>query len=54
MVDPGEKVSLTLQREFSEEALNSLAVSPSERAKILERITSLFKSAGFMVSSRRI
>lgn len=52
MVDPGEKVSLTLQREFSEEAMNSLAVSPSERAKIHERITNLFKSAGFTVSRR--
>lgn len=49
MVDPGEKLSLTLQREFSEEALNSLAVSPAERAKIHERITRLFKSSGFMV-----
>lgn len=49
MVDPGEQVSLTLQREFSEEALNSLAVPPSERAKIHERITKLFKSPGFQV-----
>lgn len=52
MVDPGEQVSLTLQREFSEEALNSLAVPPSERAKILERISKLFKSPGFQVSNR--
>ncbi|XP_068193768.1 ADP-ribose pyrophosphatase, mitochondrial isoform X2 [Antennarius striatus] len=49
MVDAGEQVSLTLQREFSEEALNSLAVPPSERAKIHERITKLFKSKGFLV-----
>ncbi|XP_029914112.1 ADP-ribose pyrophosphatase, mitochondrial [Myripristis murdjan] len=49
MVDPGELVSLTLQREFSEEALNSLAASPAERAKIHERITKLFKSPGFQV-----
>lgn len=49
MVDPGEQVSLTLQREFSEEALNSLAVSPSEREKIHGRITKLFKSVGFQV-----
>lgn len=53
MVDAGEKVSLTLQREFSEEALNSLAVSPAEKAKIHERITNLFQSNGFMVGSRR-
>ncbi|KAM9780136.1 ADP-ribose pyrophosphatase, mitochondrial, partial [Neosynchiropus ocellatus] len=49
MVDPGEKVSLTLQREFSEEALNSLQVSPAEREKINERIRNLFKSSGFQV-----
>nr|XP_019958608.1 PREDICTED: ADP-ribose pyrophosphatase, mitochondrial isoform X1 [Paralichthys olivaceus] len=49
MVDSGEQVSLTLQREFAEEALNSLSVSPSEKAKIYERITKLFKSTGFPV-----
>lgn len=49
MVDPGEQVSLTLQREFSEEALNSLAVSEAERAKIHDHITKLFKSSGFQV-----
>ncbi|XP_073350270.1 ADP-ribose pyrophosphatase, mitochondrial [Pagrus major] len=49
MVDPGEQVSLTLQREFSEEALNSLAVPTVEKAKIQERITNLFKSPGFQV-----
>ncbi|KAM9394081.1 ADP-ribose pyrophosphatase, mitochondrial [Pholidichthys leucotaenia] len=49
MVDAGEQVSLTLQREFSEEALNSLSVSPAERAKIHERIIKLFKSPGFQV-----
>ncbi|XP_036945733.1 ADP-ribose pyrophosphatase, mitochondrial isoform X1 [Acanthopagrus latus] len=49
MVDPGEQVSLTLQREFSEEAMNSLVVPPAERAKIHERITKLFKSPGFQV-----
>ncbi|XP_030590777.1 ADP-ribose pyrophosphatase, mitochondrial [Archocentrus centrarchus] len=49
MVDPGEQVSLTLQREFSEEALNSLSASPEDRAKIQERITNLFKSSGFEV-----
>ncbi|KAI4891695.1 hypothetical protein NFI96_033338 [Prochilodus magdalenae] len=49
MVDPGELVSLTLQREFSEEALNSLQASPQEREKIHERITRLFNSPGFQV-----
>ncbi|XP_004071576.1 ADP-ribose pyrophosphatase, mitochondrial [Oryzias latipes] len=49
MVDPGEQVSLTLQREFSEEALNSLAIPTSEREKIHERITELFSCNGFQV-----
>ncbi|XP_037112925.1 ADP-ribose pyrophosphatase, mitochondrial isoform X1 [Syngnathus acus] len=49
MVDPGEQVSLTLQREFSEEALNSLGVPPLEKSKIHERITQLFKSSGYEV-----
>ncbi|KAF6734510.1 ADP-ribose pyrophosphatase, mitochondrial [Oryzias melastigma] len=49
MVDPGEQVSLTLQREFSEEALNSLTVPPSDREKIYERITKLFSSNGSQV-----
>ncbi|XP_061567991.1 ADP-ribose pyrophosphatase, mitochondrial isoform X2 [Cololabis saira] len=49
MVDPGEQVSLTLQREFSEEALNSLSVPESERAQIHQRITKLFSSPGFQV-----
>nr|XP_046270307.1 ADP-ribose pyrophosphatase, mitochondrial [Scatophagus argus] len=49
MVDPGEQVSLTLQREFSEEALNSLAIPQSEKARIHECITKLFKSPGFQV-----
>ncbi|XP_074551848.1 ADP-ribose pyrophosphatase, mitochondrial [Halichoeres trimaculatus] len=49
MVDAGEQVSLTLQREFSEEALNSLSLQPAERAKIHDRITKLFKSPGFQV-----
>lgn len=51
MVDPGEQVSLTLQREFSEEALNSLSASPLEKEEILKRITKLFKSSGFQVSN---
>ncbi|KAG7249653.1 hypothetical protein CRUP_008925 [Coryphaenoides rupestris] len=42
-------VSLTLQREFSEEALNSLTLPAAERAKTHEHITELFKSAGYQV-----
>uniref|UniRef100_A0A674BYR2 Nudix (nucleoside diphosphate linked moiety X)-type motif 9 n=1 Tax=Salmo trutta TaxID=8032 RepID=A0A674BYR2_SALTR len=44
MVDPEELVSLTLQREFSEEALNSLAASSQDREQIHEHITQLFNS----------
>ncbi|MCI4384899.1 hypothetical protein PGIGA_G00044020 [Pangasianodon gigas] len=49
MVDPGELVSQTLQREFSEEALNSFQACPEERKKIYERISKLFSSPGFQV-----
>ncbi|KAK2833695.1 hypothetical protein Q5P01_017584 [Channa striata] len=49
MVDPGEQVSLTLQREFSEEAMNSLSASTAGRAEIHKRITNLFNSPGFQV-----
>ncbi|XP_048847704.1 ADP-ribose pyrophosphatase, mitochondrial [Brienomyrus brachyistius] len=49
MVDPGERVSLTLQREFSEEALNSLAASPQQRALLRQRIDKLFSSPGLQV-----
>lgn len=49
MVDPGELVSLTLQREFSEEAMNSLQASPLEQKKIHERITLLFSTSGVQV-----
>uniref|UniRef100_A0A3B5MWS7 ADP-ribose pyrophosphatase, mitochondrial n=1 Tax=Xiphophorus couchianus TaxID=32473 RepID=A0A3B5MWS7_9TELE len=44
MVDPGEQVSLTLQREFSEEALNSLSLKQSEKEDIHKRIQKLFGS----------
>ncbi|XP_062875070.1 ADP-ribose pyrophosphatase, mitochondrial [Trichomycterus rosablanca] len=49
MVDPGELVSLTLQREFSEEAMNSLQASPQEQKRIHERITQLFSTSGVQV-----
>ncbi|XP_063076705.1 ADP-ribose pyrophosphatase, mitochondrial [Engraulis encrasicolus] len=47
MVDPGECVSATLMREFSEEALNSL-VTPN-KAELHTRITQLFDSPGLQV-----
>ncbi|XP_061081300.1 ADP-ribose pyrophosphatase, mitochondrial isoform X1 [Conger conger] len=49
MVDPGEVVTLTLQREFSEEALNSLKASPKEKGRLQERINLLFRSPGLQV-----
>lgn len=51
MVDPAEQVSLTLQREFSEEALNSLSLKQSEKEDIHKRIQKLFGSAGFQVGN---
>ena len=41
MVDSGEQVSLTLKREFGEEALNSLELEEKEHTK--EAIENLFK-----------
>ena len=42
MVDPGDTVSATLKKEFGEEAMNSLEVSPDEKKKIEEQINQLF------------
>ncbi len=42
MVDAGESVSVTLKREFSEEALNSLEASPEEKERIEAAIHDLF------------
>ena len=42
MVDAGENVSVTLKREFSEEALNALEATPEERKRIETSITDLF------------
>ncbi|KAH9525249.1 ADP-ribose pyrophosphatase, mitochondrial [Bulinus truncatus] len=44
MVDPGEEVSETLRREFGEEALNSLKLSPDETQKMLETLDEFFHS----------
>ncbi|XP_078277198.1 ADP-ribose pyrophosphatase, mitochondrial-like isoform X2 [Rhinoraja longicauda] len=48
MVDPGEKVSATLRREFGEETLNSLELPEAERQRVKELIDHLFQ-AGEMV-----
>lgn len=42
MVDPGESVSLTLKREFGEEALNSEGVSAEEKEAIEAQVHKLF------------
>lgn len=42
MVDPGEEVSLTLKREFGEEAMNSEGVSAEEKAAIEAQVAKLF------------
>ena len=42
MVDPGEAVSVTLKREFSEEAMNTLQANDAERDQIEQRIHNLF------------
>ncbi|XP_071942447.1 transient receptor potential cation channel subfamily M member-like 2 isoform X2 [Antedon mediterranea] len=44
MVEPGQKVSETLKREFSEEALGQLSKSEEERAEIGEHIKTLFSN----------
>lgn len=43
MVEAGEKVSLTIKREFGEEAMNYLEASDEEKNKIIEAIDDLFK-----------
>ncbi|XP_047491843.1 ADP-ribose pyrophosphatase, mitochondrial-like [Penaeus chinensis] len=42
MVDPGEKVSVTLQREFQEEALNFLEMTSEQKSKATEELKELF------------
>jgi len=42
MVDPGEKVSVTLKREFMEEALNSEELSEAKQNELHEKLKELF------------
>ena len=42
-MDPGEVISVTLKREFSEEALNSLEASAAEKKQIENAIETLFE-----------
>ncbi|XP_043401058.1 ADP-ribose pyrophosphatase, mitochondrial isoform X6 [Chelonia mydas] len=49
MVDPGEKISATLKREFSEEALNSLQKSRAEKEEMEKQMNRLFNQEHFVV-----
>lgn len=49
MVDPGEKISATLKREFGEEALNSLQKSSAEKRKLEEQLHKLFSQEHLVV-----
>jgi len=44
MIDPGELVSKTLQREFGEEALNTLDMSDDEKNQILKLVATFFQN----------
>ncbi|XP_021574503.1 ADP-ribose pyrophosphatase, mitochondrial isoform X2 [Carlito syrichta] len=49
MVDPGEKISATLKREFGEEALNSLQKSGAEKREIEEQLHKLFSQEHLVI-----
>ncbi|XP_049741720.1 ADP-ribose pyrophosphatase, mitochondrial isoform X2 [Elephas maximus indicus] len=49
MVEPGEKISATLKREFGEEALNSLQKSNAEKRKIEEQLHQLFSQEHLVI-----
>ncbi|KAB1270834.1 ADP-ribose pyrophosphatase; mitochondrial [Camelus dromedarius] len=49
MVDPGEKISSTLKREFGEEAMNSLQKSRTEAQELEKQLHKLFSQEHFVV-----
>uniref|UniRef100_A0A4X2K7H0 ADP-ribose pyrophosphatase, mitochondrial n=1 Tax=Vombatus ursinus TaxID=29139 RepID=A0A4X2K7H0_VOMUR len=49
MVDPGEKISATLKREFGEEAMNSLEKSNAEKKDLEEQLHRLFSQEHLVV-----
>lgn len=49
MVDPGEKISAALKREFGEEALNSLQKSSAEKRELEEQLQKLFSQEHLVV-----
>ena len=42
-VDPGDTVTNTLKKEFGEEALNSMDLSPEENKRLHESLEELFQ-----------
>ena len=50
MVDSGEHVTVTLKREFGEEALNSLEADENEKSELQTRIDEFFRT-GFEVTA---
>ncbi|XP_070314256.1 ADP-ribose pyrophosphatase, mitochondrial isoform X2 [Odocoileus virginianus] len=49
MVDPGEKISATLKREFGEEALNSLQKSSAEKRELQDKLHRLFSQEHLVI-----
>uniref|UniRef100_A0A6J0V528 ADP-ribose pyrophosphatase, mitochondrial n=1 Tax=Pogona vitticeps TaxID=103695 RepID=A0A6J0V528_9SAUR len=49
MVDPGEKLSVALKREFSEEALNALQKTGAEKEEMERQLNKLFSQDHFVV-----
>lgn len=52
MVEPGDTVSLTLKKEFGEEALNTLEMSPEDKTSALSNIATLFAPKNAVVIYR--
>lgn len=49
MVDPGEKISATLKREFVEEAFNSLQKSSAEKRELEKQLHKLFSQEHLVI-----
>lgn len=49
-MDPGERLSAALKREFSEEALNSLQKTKAEKEEMEKHLNRLFSQDHFVVS----
>ena len=49
MVDPGEKISTTVKREFGEGAMNSLQKSRAETQELEKQLHKLFSQEHFVV-----